>query len=303
MLERNQGYWNAGSLAIDLVSALPFDSYFRISTDLALADQAYRFDGMGCWYLLPNPRFKPLDEPWVRQAMAHAVDREAIIRDVLRGSAVPAYTQNSPHTPFYNPNHYDEYTRFDTELARSLLQGTPYEGGQNWPRITMSMRNNESDVHKAPMARLVSDFRTHLGMSFDMEIGDPVAIHKAMRQGEKRLMWLRWYQDFPDAHNTNYECFFSGIPSGTRRSWWEHRDYDAAVLEAMGQPNQARRQQLYQAADEILVREAGAMFLYYPTGLGLAKPWVRGLPAERDGLVVPDWNIFCRMVDQMWIEE
>ena len=71
----------------------------------------------------------------------------------------------------------------------------------------------------------------------------------------------------------------------------------------MGQPNQARRQQLYQAADEILVREAGAMFLYYPTGLGLAKPWVRGLPAERDGLVVPDWNIFCRMVDQMWIEE
>jgi ABC-type transport system substrate-binding protein len=109
--------------------------------------------------------------------------------------------------------------------------------------------------------------------------------------------------DYPDANNNEFECFYSGIPAGSRRSWWENADYDKLVLQAKSEPNLEKRKQLYQQADEILVRDGGAIFAYYPLAYGLIKPYVKGMPVNKAGQVVPDWNIFIRALDTMYITE
>jgi ABC-type transport system substrate-binding protein len=116
-------------------------------------------------------------------------------------------------------------------------------------------------------------------------------------------MWLRWYNDYPDANNTNYECFYSKIPAGSRRSWWENAEFDNLVVQAKGEPNQEKRKQLYVQADEIISREAGGIFLYHPLAYGLKKLIVKGLPKNKEGQDAPDWNIFVRMLDTMYITE
>jgi ABC-type transport system substrate-binding protein len=324
-ISKNDGYWNAANVKIQSVSYLIVKQDQRISTyendeinvvpsgnfgdlkrlqgDSKLSKEIFKFDQVGAWYLLPNPKFPPFDETKVRQAMAHAIDRDKLVKDVVQGLASAAFTPNPPSTPHYNPNKYDEATKYDPKAAMDLLKGTKYEGGKNWPKITMSMRNNEADAHKSAQAAIAQMLKENLGMNIDLEQGDPKAVYQEMWNGNKQLMWLRWYNDYPDANNVNYECFYSGITAGSRRSWWQNTQYDDLVIKAKAEPDQAKRKDLYQQADAILVKDAGAVFAYYPLGFGLIKPWLKGMPKDKQGNAVPDWNIFIRMIDNLYAVE
>jgi oligopeptide transport system substrate-binding protein len=275
----------------------------RIMADPKLSKEVFRFDQVGSWYLMPNPKFKPFDNPKVRLAMAHAIDRDKLVKDVLQGLGTPAFTQMNPGSPFYNSNKYDEFTRFDPRVAMDQLKGTEYEGGKNWPKITMSMRSNEADAHKASMAAIVQMYKEHLGMNIDSEVGDPQAVYREMRQGNKQLMWIRWYMDYPDPNNAHGDCFYSKIPAGSRRSWWENAEFDSLVEQGQREPDLAKRQAIYKKADEILVREAGAIFAYYPLAYGLRKPTIKGQPVSKEGLPVPDWNIYIREAEKLYVVE
>lgn len=288
---------------IDYASNLNFGDLKRLQGDSKLSKEIFKFDQVGCWYLLPNPRFKPFDNVKVRQAMAHAINRDQLVKDVLQGLATPAFTMNPPGTPHYNPNKFDQYTKYEAKDAVKYLAGTEYDGGKNWPKITMSVRNNEADAHRAAGTAIIQMLKDNLGMTIDYEVADPQAVYKEMWNGNKQLMWLRWYNDYPDANNVNFETFSSEIPAGSRRSWWENADYDRLVKQAKAEKDQEKRKQLYAQSDEIVVREAGGIFLYYPLAYGLKKLTVKGLPKNKDGQDVPDWNIFIRMLDTMYITE
>jgi oligopeptide transport system substrate-binding protein len=324
-IAKNEGYWGAKDIKlervsylivkqdqrvatyenneIDMVPSANVGDLRRISSDSKLSKEMYKFDQVGTWYLSPNPRFPPFDNAQVRLAMAHAIDRDKLVKDVIQELGTAAYTMNPPGTPFHNSNKYDQYTKYDPKMAMDLLKGTPYEGGRNWPKITMSMRNNEADAHKASMAAIIQMYKENLGMTIDSEVADPRAVYQEMWQGNKQLMWLRWYMDYPDANNTSFECFYSGIPAGSRRSWWENKEYDDLVLQGKSEPNLERRKQAYAKADEVMVKEAGAIFAYYPYAFGLRKPWVKGTPKNSAGQDVPDWNIFIRQLDTVYILE
>lgn len=325
---KNEGYWDAKNITltkityqiikqeqrvvsyenneIDNVPSANVGDLKRLEGDSKLKSHIFKFDQVGAWYLLPNPKFEPFsgaDGLKVRQAMAHVIDRDKLVKDVIAGLGTPAYTMNPPSTPFYNTNKYEQYTMFDPKMAMDLLKGTKYEGGKNWPKITMSMRNNEADAHKASMAALVQMFKEYLGMTIDQEIADPQVVYNEMRQGNKQMMWLRWYNDYPDANNTNYETFSSKIPAGSRRVWWDNPEYDDLVIKAKGEPNFEKRKALYIQSDEILAREAVGIFAYYPLAYGLRRPTVKGQPVNKAGFAVPDWNIFIREAEYLYITE
>lgn len=324
-LVKNEGYWNAKNIKLEKITYLivpqqnrltayenneieivpsgNVGDFKRVQGDSKLSKEMFRFDQVGTWYLMPNPRFKPFDVKEVRLAMAHAIDRDKLVKDVTQGLSSAAYTMNPPGTPFHNTNKYDQYTKYDPKMAMDALKGTAYEGGKNWPKITISMRNNEADAHQAAMAAIVQMLKENLGMTVESEIGDPQVVYNEMRQGNKQLMWIRWYMDFPDAKNTSYECFFSKIPAGSRRSWWENAEYDTAVAQGSIEPSQEKRKALYATADETMAKDGGAIFAYYPLAYGLRKATVKGTPKNKAGQEVPDWNIFIRELEGVYITE
>jgi oligopeptide transport system substrate-binding protein len=324
-ITKAENYWNAKNIKLERVSILivkqdqrvptyenneidnvpeaNVGDFKRVSADPKLSKEIFKFDQVGSWYLMPNPKFKPFDNPKVRLAMAHAIDRETLVKNVLQGLGTVAFTQMNPGSPFYNSNKYDEFAKFDPKVAMDQLRGTEYEGGRNWPKITMSMRNNEADQHKAAMAAIIQMYKEHLKMDIDSEQGDPQAVYNEMRQGNKQLMWLRWYMDYPDPNNAHGDCFYSKIPAGSRRSWWENAEFDSLVEQGRAEPDLAKRQAIYKKADDILIREAGAIFAYYPNAYGLRKPTIKGMPVNKEGQAVPNWNIFIREYDRLYVVE
>lgn len=79
--------------------------------------------------LLLNRSQEELANPLVRQAMNHAIDREAIAEAVYFGAADPA-VQPFPESYFaYNPDFPGDYYEYDPEKARALLAEAGYADG------------------------------------------------------------------------------------------------------------------------------------------------------------------------------
>ena len=81
----------------------------------------------------------PLDDVRVRQAIAWAVDREAVNEAAFFGLAFPGSTLYSSPTPGFDPD-YEPYGR-DLERARALLAEAGYAGGFDLQMIASSPVN------------------------------------------------------------------------------------------------------------------------------------------------------------------
>ena len=317
--EKNPDYWNAANIKLqktirpivkydtfllayendelDWINRGPIGELKRVQSDPTLSKELITFSLTGTWYLVPHVKMAPFDVKEVRLAMAHAIDREAIVKGPLQGLGQPAYTFNPPGFPGYNPDKYDDLTKYDPKLAMSLLNGTPYEGGKNWPKITLTQRE-EGDGPKAVGDAIIQMLKQNLGMQIDHVIGEAKETYDRMYKGEIQLMWIRWYADYPDPNNQQWQVFYGGQTSG-RRQVWQNDAFDKLVNDAKGVTDQEKRFQMYRDADRVLAEDGGAIFVYYPYNYGLLKPRVSGMPKNSAGDYVPDWNIFIRMVEYL----
>ncbi|HPL53331.1 MAG TPA: ABC transporter substrate-binding protein [Bacillota bacterium] len=73
-----------------------------------------------------NLKVKPFDNHLVRQAVAHAIDREAILALVYEGNATPHYNVMHPISEFYTDVDYYE---FDQAKSKALLAEAGYPDG------------------------------------------------------------------------------------------------------------------------------------------------------------------------------
>jgi oligopeptide transport system substrate-binding protein len=280
---------------VDWINRGPIGELKRVQADPKLSKELITFSLTGTWYLVPHVKMAPFDDKQVRLAMAHAVDREAIVKGPLQGLGGVAYTFNPPGFPGYNPNKYEELTKYDPKVAMDMLKGTPYEGGKNWPKITLTQRD-EGDGPKAVGAAVIQMLKQNLGMQIDQVVGEPKETYDRMYKGEIQLMWIRWYADYPDPNNQQWQVFYGGNTTG-RRQVWQNDAFDKLVTDAKGVTDEAKRFQMYQDADKVMLEDGAAIFVYYPYNYGLLKPRISGMPKNKAGDFVPDWNIFRNMRD------
>jgi oligopeptide transport system substrate-binding protein len=218
---------------------------------------------------------------------------------VLQGVGQPAYTFNPPGFPGHNPDRYDDLTRYDPKLAMELLKDTPYQGGKNWPKIALTHRD-EGDAPKAAAAAMIQMLKQNLGMAVDHVVGEPKETYDRMFKGEIQLMWVRWYADYPDPNNMQYQAFYGGHTSG-RRQVWQNDAFDKLANDAKGVADQDRRMQMYRDADRAMLEDGAAIFVYHPYNYALLKSRVTGMPRNKAGELVPSWGIFARMYDHLTV--
>jgi oligopeptide transport system substrate-binding protein len=323
VMTRNDGYWNAKNVTLqtitrpiiapdsqlqaydagqlDYVQRIGPADYGRYTGDATLAKQIVKYFLDGTWYLVPEADKKPFDTLQVRQAMAHAIDRDAIVKNVLKGLGQSAYTFIPPGTPGFNPSTYDENTKYDPTAAKALLKGTPYEGGKNWPAITLSQRT-ESDNEKNAGDAIIQMLGDNLGMTnIQHEIADQKDVYPRMYQRKLQLIWIRWYEDYPDQNDEQNLVFWSqaGGANGHRQAWHDD-NYDKLIVAAKSETDTTKRTQMYYQADQILAQQAGAIFVYYPQNAAVLKPNFAGMPKDAKGNYTPSWNIFVRMYDYLY---
>ncbi len=206
-IKKNSGYWNASAITltqencpiidataeftayqngeIDLALHGALGNLAKVQGDATLRKEYYKYNLFGTWYMQPNVKMPPFDNKKVRLAMAHAVDRDTIVKNVLQGLGTTAYNLTPPGMPGFNPSKYPDFTTYDPKKAMSLLDGTPYAGGKNWPTITMTQRNNEGDAPVAAGDAIIAMLKENLGMNIEHVLGDPKDVYNRAVSGPR----------------------------------------------------------------------------------------------------------------------
>lgn len=223
----------------------------------------------GLFFYSFNCTRPPFDNVWVRRALAHAVDREAIARDLLKGSreawgnlvpsGYPGYVSPGP-------------MRYDVAYARECLTRAGYPGGKGFPKASILFNTSEDGrrIAEAIQAMWKRDLGIHVELA-NQEWGSYLQATRALQYDIARRSWIGDYLD----PNTFLHLLTSD--DGNNRCGWKHPRYDALINEAERTLEPGRRFAVLAEAESLAIDQAPYLPLYHYSTLELVKPWVRGL--------------------------
>jgi oligopeptide transport system substrate-binding protein len=273
----------------------------RLQSDPRAAKDVFRYPFPGTWYLLPQVTKPPFDNLKVRRAVAHAIDRDNVVK-VAQGLAVPAWSMIPPGFPgAVDTPAIRAIQRFDKNAALDMLKGTPFEGGKNWPKITLSMRDEA--LGAKPLAEAVQAvLLDNLNMKTELEVLEPRVFRDRLWKQDLQFIWIRWFMDYPDPHNEYFDTFYGKKTTG-RRQAWTNEAFDKELEAGRDTRDTAKRMAHYAKAEEIMQTDVGYVPVAWVVRYGAAKPWVKGIEKNKKGEFVIDGNIYVDMLEHIYIVE
>jgi peptide/nickel transport system substrate-binding protein len=181
--------------AVDIAASLPLDEYPSIAANpdlVAVPNDELNLGWLGLTQLHP-----PLDQLLVRRAIAHAIDRQALLDafhgdlGVLAEGFVHPSLRSEP-TPWPYP--------YDPTRARALLREAGVADGFEialWYRPTSHATLPAPRAHAEAIASYLAD----VGIRARIETVDPGSYNTLRRQGEFALHHGTWTADFADPDN------------------------------------------------------------------------------------------------------
>ncbi len=322
VLRKNKHFFGAKDVTLEKViipiigvaaGALPYDNNELDLTSLQVADlkrlqgdprtarQVFRYPFPGTWYLLPQVTKPPFDNLKVRKAVAHAIDRENVIK-VAQGFAVPAHSMIPPGFPgALDDPKIRGLQKFDPKLAMAMLKGTPFEGGRNWPKIVLSMRDEA--LGAKPLAEAVQAvLLENLNMKTELEVLEPRVFRERLWKQDLQFVWIRWFMDYPDPHNEYFDTFYGKKTTG-RRQAWANADFDRELEAGRDTRDSKARLAHYARAEEIMQTDVGYVPVAWVVRYAAAKPWVRGIERNKQGEQVVEGNIYLNMLPHLYVVE
>jgi ABC-type oligopeptide transport system substrate-binding subunit len=322
VLKKNPHFFDAKSVTLEKViipiipiqsGALPYENneidltalqaadLKRLQGDTRMSKDVFRYPFPGTWYLIPQVTKAPFDNLKVRKAVAHAVDREAVAK-VAQGFSIPAHCMVPPGFPgFVDDKKIREIQKFDPKLAIAQLKGTPFEGGKNWPKIVLTMR--EEALQSKPMAEAVQAvLLENLNMKTELEVLEQRVFRERLWKQDLQFVWIRWFMDFPDPHNEYFDTFYGKRTTGKRQAW-ANDAFDKELDAGRDTRDQKKRLEHYAKAEEILQSDVGYIPVEWVVRYGAAKPSVRGIEKNKAGEPVIDGNIYVDMLAHLYMIE
>ncbi len=273
----------------------------RLQADPRASKDVFRYPFPGTWYLLPQATKAPFDNVKVRRAVAHAIDRDNVVK-VAQGLAGPAWSMIPPGFPgAVDTPAIKAIQRFDKKAALDMLKGTPFEGGKNWPKITLSMRDEA--LGAKPLAEAIQAvLLENLNMKTELEVLEPRVFRERLWKQDLQFVWIRWFMDYPDPHNEYFDTFYSKKPTGKRQAW-SNDAFDKELEAGRDTRDPAKRLAHYAKAEEIMQTDVGYVPVAWVVRYGAAKPWVKGIEKNKQGEFVVEGNIYLDMLQHIYIVE
>lgn len=233
----------------------------------------------GTWYVFFQTREPPFNDRRVRQAVAKAINREAICQFILGGAAVPAYSM-LPRT-FEAHDDYSSYQTYDPAGAAQLMADAGYPKGRGFPTVEMWLRQASPETKLAAEA-IQAMLREHLGMRITFRSADYPVFTETMFKGNIQIGLVPFFADYRDPKNMLDMIWRPGEP-GRARHDFESIELTRLLDAADDEANLATRMNIYRQAEQVLVSESAAAFIYHPVQNTLFKPWMRGLKKNKLG--------------------
>jgi len=290
VLVRNPNYWDAANVKLDQIE-------FFATEDINSEERMYRAGQLDLTNELPSSKIDiyrkkypeslqigpnlavyfyrcnvtrpPLNDKRVRRALALAINRESIVKNITRGGQIPAYAVSYPGTSGYVPRAKLEG---GVAEAKRLLAEAGYPDGKGLPPIEFLY--NTHDGHRAIAEAIQAMWRTHLGVEIVLRNQEWKVYLDSQHSHNFQMMRAGWLADYVDP-NVFLETWTTG--NGNNDTLWSNAEYDRLFQASLAAKNDDERYELYQKMDAILIDECPIIPIYHYTRVYALSPKVKGI--------------------------
>ncbi len=274
--------------SVDLAINADFDPVTVEGLQRAEGIKVEIVDGTNITHLGVNLQDPILRDQRVRQALAYAIDREAIIRDVLRGQARIAHSILPASQWAYEPG-VTNY-QYDPESAKKLLDaaGRTGQGGQR--RVKLSLKTSSLSIARKIGEAMQEQLR-RVGVEIELQSFDRQKLNQDMTEGNFQL-----YLNILVGGNQSTEIFkfvysaHSIPPNGQNRSRYNNPQVDKLLDEAR-LASKDRRQEIFSQVQKVLSTELPQIYLWYPATIVIHRGRVSNVKIDPSG----DWRVIRNM--------
>lgn len=236
-----------------------------------LSDQYHPQPRMAVSYIAFNLQQAPFDDINVRKALAMTVDRNAINEVLLFGTQRVADGILPPEMPGYDES-VTSYS-FDADEARNLLSQSRY--ANNMPRIILTFAGAGGDAPDILQA-IQDGWKRELGIDVELQATDYSAFLRELRRGTFQMYSAGWAADYPDPEDFIDKLW--ATDSQQNEQGYANEDVQAIIEEARLEPDRARRFQLLNQAEQMILDDAAIIPSFWPIEHLLVKPCVKNWP-------------------------
>jgi len=251
----------------------------------------FRYLSFAYTYLGYNLKHPLFSDKRVRQAIAHAVNRQEIIEGVLLGLGKTATGPYKPGTWAYNPKVRD-YPH-DPAKARALLAEAGWRevGGvlqKDGRPFEFEIITNQGNEVRAKCAEIIQRRLAEVGIRVKIRVVEWAAFVKDfINQRKFDATILGWTIPMePDL----YDVWHSSKTGPEELNFvsFQNAEVDELIVKARESFDQAFRKRCYDRIQEILAEEQPYLFLYVPDALPIVNARFRGVAVAPLGI---GWNL------------
>lgn len=242
--------------------------------------------GMNVGYLGFNHKKKLWENIHLRRAVAHAINRKAIVDNIYQGMGQVAANCIPPTMWGYNTS-VPGY-KYDPEMAKAELAKAGYPDGKGLPELTLwSMpvpRPYNPEGLKIGIAML-GDL-AKVGIKAQIVSYDWGTYLKRQRQQpqDMDMFQLGWTGDNGDPDNF-LAVLFDGMASPAIRTQWHNATYHKYMVDGRATVDQAKRTEIYMAAQKLMYDLAPVVPVAHSTVIWPARNMVMGFKLHPTGSV------------------
>ena len=274
------------------------DSYRALEQDPAL--KVEKFPGANIVYLAFNVETEPLRDVRVRQAIAHAINRESIVHDLQLDQARIAHSILPEESWAFAPGQ--KYT-FDLEQAKKILDEAGYrdpdgDGPQMRFPKPINFKISSASTATRQYAQVIQNSLKQIGVPVDIETMETVSLLAQLRNGQFQMTSSRWVGGNQDPVFLRDLFHSREVPTearaGRNRSRYKNPELDRILDEAASIPLDRegdKAKALYTQAQDIISRELPMLPLWYPATMVVARKNVGNIQIDASG----DWDFVRKL--------
>lgn len=244
---------------IDLMVEVPPDNVATFEEDAAY--RVYEQAGPHLWFLILNAKEGPFADKKMRQAVNYAIDKKALVEDVLQGTAEVAAGPTPPAFAWAYNEELEPYP-YDPEKAKALIA----ESGNEGAKLTFYVTQGGSGMlDPVPMGAAIQADLAEVGLEVEIESYEwNTYLDKvnAGLEGKADMAEMAWMTNDPDtlpylALRTEAWPKDGGFNSG----YYSNPEVDRLLEAARTSTSQAERAKLYKEMQAIVHEDAPWAFI------------------------------------------
>ena len=272
-MKKGSGDLESNAMTLDMVHALRDAANLRTETGPSSVVVYMNFN-------VEDPALK---DKRVRQAIACAIDRQAIVNALWLGHARLASSLLPPgHWARAEDAQLAQYPH-NVARAQALLDAAGFRPGKDGVRLRLTLKTSTDETTRLLAAILQQQLRA-AGIELLTRSSEFGTFYSDITKGAFQIYVLRWIGSNEDPDIFRY-AYGSGSfpPKGGNRGRYSNPKVDALLAEAAASTDQTTRQKDYVQVQQILAEDLPGITLWYPDNEAVHNRRVRGIVPTASG--------------------